>query len=112
MQRHGYCLVELRSKKMNRWAYILVFDDGLGTRKEIQDFLNTRSEVLNWYACMTNAIFIVSDKTATTLQRIISEFNANKGANFIILDVATDRQGWLPKKAWEFISKPKATWET
>ena len=96
---------------MNRWAYILVFDDALGTRKEIQDFLNTRSEVLNWYACMSNAIFIVSDKTAATLQKLISEFNVEKNAHFIVLDVNTDRQGWLPRKAWDFISNPKASWE-
>jgi len=96
---------------MNRWAYILVFDDALGTRKEIQDFLNTRPEILNWYACMSNAIFIVSDKTAATLQKVISEFNVGKNANFIVLDVKTDRQGWLPIKAWEFISNPKANWE-
>jgi hypothetical protein len=96
---------------MNRWAYILVFDDALGTRKEIQDYLDTRPEVLNWYASMSNAIFIVSDKTAATLQKAISQFNAGKNAHFIVLDVKTDRQGWLPAKAWEFISNPKASWE-
>lgn len=96
---------------MNRWAYILVFDDGLGTRQEVQSFLNTRSEILNWYACMSNAIFIVSDQTAAALQKIISEYNAGKNANFIILDVKTDRQGWLPRKAWDFISNPKATFD-
>jgi hypothetical protein len=94
-----------------RWCYILVFDDALGTRKEIQNFLNTRPEVLNWYACMSNAIFIVSDQTASGLQRAISTFNQGKDANFIILDVKTDRNGWLPKTAWEFLSNPKATWE-
>ena len=96
---------------MNRWGYILVFDDALGTRKEIQDFLDTRSEVLNWYACMSNAIFVVSDATASALQRVIKEFNSGKDSNFIILDVKTDKDGWLPKKAWEFMNTPKATWE-
>ena len=96
---------------MNRWAYILVFDDALGTRQEIQAFLDTKPEILNWYACMSNAIFIVSDKTAATLRTIISEFNASKNANFIILDVKTDRQGWLPKKAWDFMSNPKSIWD-
>jgi hypothetical protein len=96
---------------MNRWAYILVFDDGLGTRKEVQNFLDTRSEVLNWYACMSNAIFIVSDQTAETLQKAISEFNTGKNAYFIILDVKTDKQGWLPRRAWEFMNEPKTSWE-
>jgi hypothetical protein len=96
---------------MNRWAYILVFDDALGTRQEIQAFLNTRPEVLNWYACMSNAIFIVSDQTAATLQQAVSEFNAGKSANFIVLDVKTDRQGWLPRSAWDFMSNPKSSRE-
>ena len=96
---------------MNRWAYILVFDDGLGTRQEIQKFLDSRQEVLNWYACMSNAIFLVSDKTANSLQEMIKEFNKGKNANFIILDVKTDRNGWLPRKAWEFMKNPKSLWD-
>ena len=95
---------------MTKWGYILVFDDGLGTRKEIQDYLDTLPEVLNWYACMTNSIFIVSNTTATILQQKISQFNRN-GSRFVILDVDTDRNGWLPKAAWEFMKTPKANWE-
>ncbi|SRR6266487_1471820 len=94
----------------NRWSYILVFDDGLGTRQEIQNFLDTRPEILNWYACMSNAIFIVSDKTASNVREVISAFNKN-GANFIILDANTDKNGWLPRKAWDFLNKPKAVGE-
>ena len=95
---------------MTRWAYILVFDDGMGTRQQIQAYLNSRPEILNWYACMSNAIFIVSEETATTLQKIISEFNTN-GANFIVLDLKTDRNGWLPSRAWEFMKAPKGVGE-
>ena len=95
---------------MNRWAYILVFDDKLGTRQEIQNYLDTRPEILNWFACMTNAIFIVSDQTATSLQQIVSQFNKND-AYFVILDVKTDKNGWLPKAAWNFMNNPKANWE-
>jgi hypothetical protein len=96
---------------MSRWAYILVFDNALGTRQEVQDFLNTRAEVLNWYACLPNAIFIVSDKTAKTLSAVIREFDAGKNARFIVLDVNADREGWLPRKAWDFMSTPKALGE-
>src|SRR5260370_24557170 len=96
---------------MNRWAYILVFDDRLGTRKEIQDFLDKRPEVLHWYACMSNAIFMVSDQTASTLAGILKEFNGAKNSNFIILDVKTDKQGWLPRRAWDFMNNPKAVGE-
>jgi hypothetical protein len=54
---------------------------------------------------------VLSGQKLATLQKIISEFNAGENAHFIVLDVKTDRQGWLPAKAWEFITNPKATWE-
>lgn len=94
-----------------KWAYILVFDDALGTRKEIQEFLDKRPEVLNWYACMSNAIFLVSERTASGLQAIMKEFSVGKNARFVIVDANTDRDGWLPKAAWEFLRNPKGVGE-
>ena len=95
---------------MNRWAYVLVYDDNVGTRDEVKAFLDSRPEILNWASCMPHAFFLVSDKTATTLQQLISTFNKN-GGNFIILDAKTDRNGWLPRKYWDFLNFPKGVGE-
>ncbi len=91
---------------MNKWTYLLVFDDAVGTRREVLDFLDRQPEILNWYTCLSNAVFIVSTKTAGELTKLFRSFTSDKG-RFVILDTDTDRNGWLPKKAWDFISERK-----
>ena len=93
-----------------RWAYLLVYDDVVGTREQVKDFLNSRKEILNWYHCLPDSFFIVSNKTANDLTTIFRQFTQDRG-RFLILDVNTDRNGWLPKQAWEFMRNPKASWE-
>ncbi len=96
---------------MPRYAYILVYNDEVGTKDAVRSFIDSRPEILNWYTCLPNAFFIVSELTATQLQEIFRTFTKDKG-RFIIADLATDRNGWLPQKAWEFIRNPKAVEET
>jgi len=84
------------------WNYILVFSDSVGKREDVKDFINSRNEIITWYLCMTNAIFIRSRLTATQLQQVFREFTHDKG-RFIILDCNTDRNGWLPEDAWKFM---------
>lgn len=89
---------------MTWWAYIVVFDDSIH-RKNMIDALDTMSGVGNWYACMPNAVFAVSNVSAGTLSKRIRE--AIEVKHLIVLDMETDHQGWLPKKAWEFINTPR-----
>ena len=84
------------------WNYILVFSDSVGDKDQVKEFIDSRPEILNWYLCMSNAIFIRSKYTADQLSEMFREFTGDKG-RFLILDVDTDRQGWLPKKAWSFM---------
>lgn len=84
------------------WNYILVFSDSVGSREDVKDFINSRDEIITWYLCMSNAIFIRSKLAATSLQKVFREFTNDKG-RFIILDCDTDRNGWLPTKAWQFM---------
>src|SRR5688500_14972692 len=89
-----------------RWAYILVYDEECGTYEDVRNFLNTRPEVLNWYRCLPHSFIIVSNKTATELKNMFKLFASKKG-RFLIADLDTDRNGWLPSKAWELINEPK-----
>jgi len=84
------------------WNYILVFSDSVGSKDDVKNFVNSRSEILTWYLCMSNAIFVRSKYTADDLQKIFREFTKDKG-RFMILDCDTDRNGWLPRKAWDFM---------
>jgi len=84
------------------WNYILVWSDKVGTREEIKRFIDSREEIITWYLCMSNAIFIRSRLNATSLQKVFREFTKDEG-RFIILDCDTDRNGWLPRDAWKFM---------
>jgi hypothetical protein len=84
------------------WNYILVFSDDVGTRDQVKRFIDSRTEIITWYFCMSNAIFIRSRQTAGQLTTMFREFTGDSG-RFIILDCATDRNGWLPKEAWAFM---------
>lgn len=84
------------------WNYILVWSKSVGSRDAVKEFIDSRDEILNWYICMSNAIFIRSKLTADGLQKMFRQFTEDEG-RFIVLDCDTDRNGWLPQKAWDFM---------
>jgi len=84
------------------WNYILVFGKAVGERKEVTDFLESRPEIISWYAPLSNAVFIRSEMTANALTKVFREFTRDNG-RFIILDCETDKNGWLPENAWKFM---------
>ena len=86
------------------WNYVIVFSDRVGDRDVVKNFINSRPEFTNWYICMSNAIFVRSSCTAKEITDIFRELTEDSG-RFLVLDVNTDRSGWLPKKAWEFMKE-------
>lgn len=84
------------------WNYILIFSDSVGTRDEVKQFVDSRPEITTWYTCMSNAFFIRSGLTAKQLTDLFSKYTNEKG-RFIILNCNTDRNGWLPQQAWDFM---------
>ena len=93
---------------MRRYAYLLVFDDELGTQEEVRKFIDSHEDVFqNWYAVLPNSFFIVSDKSATQITDMLHELRLKKGGGrFIVVDLDTDRNGWLPRSTWDFIRNP------
>jgi hypothetical protein len=89
---------------MTWWCYALSFDESV-TRDEMTAALDRIESVGNWYTCLPHTIFVVSSATATELAPLIKR--QSRARQFVLLDVDADRDGQLPKKAWEFMSKPK-----
>jgi len=85
-----------------------------GYRLPITTFLDTRSEILNWFLIIPNAILLVSRNDADTLSNLLhAQF---RDRLFLITEVAPDSHktnGWLNEKAWDFINNPKSSgrWE-
>lgn len=93
---------------MTTWAYLLVFNEKVGTRKDVQAFLDTISEVTYWYGCLPNAVFLTSTATAGTVSdRIKERFGTESGQRFFVTEVHSDRQGWLPKNVWHLLKNPE-----
>ena len=84
------------------WNYIIVFSDSVGEKDDVKKFIDSRPEFINWYLCMSNAIFVKANYDAKQITKIFREFTEDEG-RFIVLDVDTDRSGWLPKRAWSFM---------
>jgi hypothetical protein len=89
------------------WAYLLVFNNATGTRKEVTDYLDTRKEVTYWYAVLPNSVFLTADVSARYLAEGFREhFSNRKGMRFFITEVAVDRDGWGPKAMWYMLKNP------
>ena len=89
------------------WAYLIVFDDDLGSRNDVQKLLDNIPEVTYWYSCMPNVIFLTSTVNAQTLaDKVHERFGRGRGKRFLVTEVHQDRQGWLPKKVWHMFKHP------
>ena len=84
------------------WNYILVFNDGVGSLDSVKTFIDSCPDIITWYICMSHAIFIRSALDANDITDLFRSFTQDEG-RFVVLDCDTDRNGWLPKKAWQFM---------
>jgi hypothetical protein len=65
----------------------------------------------NWYKPpLDSTVFVVSPLTATQIREQLKSLMPQIGY-ILILDAQTDRNGWLPKTAWEFLRNPKPAGE-
>lgn len=92
---------------MKTWAYLVIFDDELGTRTQVQEFLDSLPEVKDWYACIPHCVFFTSTATAGGIAEDIQERFGKGAGRFMVVEVHSDRQGWLPKRAWKMFRNPE-----
>lgn len=80
--------------------YLFVYSDNLGTR----DFVNSILNRLNcdWRYDIENCYYLKTDLSADELTQQIRNFSSGR---FFITEISTNRQGFLPKRTWEFLKK-------
>ena len=83
-------------------AYLFIYNDSVGTREQVKEFLNKRQEISNWRYDLPNMFYLISEKSAQELYEIIQEFNKERGF-FLICEAGQNRQGWLPEKTWTLL---------
>lgn len=81
-------------------------------RKFILDFLDTRPEILNWFAVSDQCVLIASRGDLTAITGIIHV--QMPWLYFTISEVTpASINGWMPREFWNFISSPQSSgrWE-
>ena len=94
------------------WAYLIIFDDKLGTREDVQRFLDSMEEVRFWHSSLPNCVFFSCSLTADTIaKKVVHHFGDPdiRRYRFMVAEVHSDRQGWLPKNVWRFFRNPTLT---
>jgi hypothetical protein len=83
-------------------AYLLVYNDTLGTREDVKRCLEEMPEVATWRYDLPHSFYFVSEEDAHTLARIIRE---RIGAGrFIVVEVTSNKGGWLPNETWHLLN--------
>lgn len=87
-----------------RRAYLMVYSDALGTRDQVKACLDALPEIITWRYDLPHSFYLISEEeSATTLADLIT-MKMGKG-RFIISEIGSNKQGWLPDKTWYFINK-------
>jgi alpha-D-ribose 1-methylphosphonate 5-triphosphate synthase subunit PhnL len=86
------------------WAYIVIFS-GV-TVPEFTAIIDKHDQdILNWLTVLPHTVFIVSAMTAADLTTFLRR-HVPRIERILVLDANTDRNGWLPENAWDFLSHP------
>ncbi len=85
-------------------AYLLSYANSLGTREEVKAAIHTMGGVKTWRYDMPNSFYILSDKTAEELGRLLRAARGDKG-RFIMVEIGANKFGWLPPDAWRFLKR-------
>jgi hypothetical protein len=92
-----------------KMAYLLVYNDALGSREDVKRCLNEMDEVTTWRYDLPHSFYFVSESDARTLAESIRK-RLGKG-RFLIAEITDNKQGWLPSDTWYLLNnkahKPK-----
>jgi len=88
-------------------SYVLILGSNFVSREQAQAILDNIPEVTHWYACLPNCIFFTSSLNAQQLaDRFISLTLFSQNRRFLIMEANSNRQGWLPRRAWTLLRFP------
>lgn len=80
---------------------------GTVSRVGIQDFLDERTEVLNWFGVMPSTLLILSEKNAFDLSEMLRQRFKNDMTFLLVKVDPMNTDGLINKEVWEFINNPK-----
>lgn len=87
--------------------YILLFNNLFGTRLEAIEIVKKIPAIQHWRSDMPYVIYLKSESSAQELCDAIRE-KRDKG-RFLVCEVGKNRQGYLTKDSWRFLSNTDNT---
>lgn len=84
--------------------YVLGFNMFTLARDELLAFLDTRTEVLNWYTILPSEVYMISHQSASELALLLRE--RFPGQFFSVAEIA-NIDGAMPIELWQFLNDPK-----
>ncbi len=86
-------------------AYLLVYSDILASREQLKNCLTSIDEVYTWRYDMPNCFYLISEYSADEIAKSIRTY-FGKG-RFLITEISSNKQGYLPKETWYLINEKK-----
>ena len=84
-------------------AYLLLYNDDVGTRDAIKHYIDNDPLVLFWRYDLPYSFYIISNSSAQELAESFQGLNKKNGM-FLITEVSKNKQGWLIKDAWTLLN--------
>lgn len=84
-------------------TYLFVYSDSLGRRPEVKRIVDSIPAILTWRYDLPHSFYLVSEESAQTISSEIRRLAGNRG-RFIVTQIESNKQGWLPKGSWYIIN--------
>ena len=88
-----------------RKAYLFVYSNDLGTREIVKNAVDSIESIILWRYDLPNSFYLISTSSAIELSKTIRMKLGDK--RFIITEISSNKQGWLPQKSWHLINNKK-----
>lgn len=76
-------------------------------RTDIQNYFDTRTEVINWFGIMPEAILVTTNNSDAEIANMLIEKFGNDITFLITKTEPNLTNGFINKDVWEFINNPK-----
>lgn len=87
-------------------TYLLVYSDSIGDREVVKRILGAMPEVKHWRYDMPHSFYLWSEASAQELvTSFVSHINQATSKRFIISEITSNKQGYLPRDTWKFINQ-------
>ena len=82
-------------------VYIFAYSRFMGNTDEVRELLEQVDSIEKICQLLQGTFLLLSEAEATDLHAKIKKLAPNK--RFLISEISENRQGWLPKRTWQFI---------